>query len=243
MAKHTRWGAALLAVSTFMTGCATGGDPVQAGAAESMPVTVPMWAQAQASAADVFADLELRLARLRHADVTFEVASQGAFVAILEGVLHFGAAGSIGLEARGTFAGKPVDARLRSDGQDVAGQTGAKTFAAAASAGLPDALVIGMTRMGLLHNLARLHAGAPPDRADADVRAWTQVARVRWNDGAAIPGTRALDFDITVGGQAVAEATLWIDSVSGWPARRRQSVRFGQEMMMVREGYVVIPAR
>jgi hypothetical protein len=47
----------------------------------------------------------------------------------------------------------------------------------------------------------------------------------------------ALRFSIHVSGQHVADATLWIDAVSGLPVYREQTVTFPGGRMLVTESY------
>jgi hypothetical protein len=65
-----------------------------------------------------------------------------------------------------------------SHGRIMEGGNAVRRFHADAPAGLTEALVLGFTRMGILHNLARLTRGAAPDHADGGVREWVEVRDV-----------------------------------------------------------------
>ena len=98
--------------------------------------------------------------------------------------------------------------------------------------------VIGLTRQGLLHNLAMLTAGRPPDHADGGVAEWVEVVEPQlgppevFGEGQARP----LEFAITVSDQPVGHATLWLDD-RGLPIERRQVVNFPEGQMRVTERY------
>jgi hypothetical protein len=107
---------------------------------------------------------------------------------------------------------------------------------------LRTALVLGLTRMGILHNLARLNGGRPPDHGDGNVREWVVPRDVTWlgvNEGNDSP--RGVRFAIEVAGARTAEASLWLDR-EGWPQRRTQTVRFPGGEMQVTEEYEIIRA-
>lgn len=96
-------------------------------------------------------------------------------------------------------------------------------------------MLIGLTRMGILHNLARLIAEAAPDHADSGVREWATV-----DDFAADPeDPAALSFAITVAGTPAATARLQLDA-AGLPLLRQQTVRFPGGEMRVTERYSAV---
>jgi hypothetical protein len=186
-----------------------------------------------------FAQLEQELLRRPELQVSFHITSQGAFAAELEGVLTLGAGSGTSLVAEGTFGDEPVTLSLSASEGQMSGGSQERTFQEPLPNGMREALVIGLTRMGLLHNLARLVAGSPPDRADGSVREWVQVRNVAWEPGRGdIPGSRGLRFDIWVGGRAAGEGTLWLDvDGEGPPVLREQIVRFPGGEMRVTERY------
>jgi hypothetical protein len=113
---------------------------------------------------------------------------------------------------------------------------GEDTFSDRAPAHVREAMLIGMARMGLLHNLARLVAAMPPDRAAGGVTDWVRAEDIGWVspvEGSAGPGVR---FRILVAGQDADDAELWLDE-AGFPLRRDQTVRFPQGDMRVREEF------
>jgi hypothetical protein len=105
--------------------------------------------------------------------------------------------------------------------------------------GLNEAIVIGMTRMGILHNLAQLVGGQPPDHMEGGVRDWARVVAIESSadeDDAGHPLLR-FDFGLVVAGQPSGTASLWIDAVSRLPLRREQTVQFASGEMKVIEVY------
>jgi hypothetical protein len=178
-----------------------------------------------------FAALEERLGqtpwRLR-----FELEAEGAVVASLAGSLSI--AEEIELEAAGRFAGADHDLRLWTGGDHLrAGPREAPTLDLPRPPELVPALVIGMTRMGLLHNVAMLVGGRPPDRADGGVREWVRTSEHVERDAS---GETALGFAIVVAGERTGRATLWLDA-QGRPVRREQTVEFPEGQMRVVERY------
>jgi len=172
----------------------------------------------------------------RSVHVPFEVDASGAVEASLRGDLFLGPEGAARLEARGTFAGRDVDVMLVSDGEQLI-WSGAPQ-AVPSPDGLRDALVVGLTRMGVLHNIARLTAGAPPDHMEGGVREWVVVSPD--TSGAAPPpdlSGEGLALAITVDGVPSGAFRLNFDDAGLVPRIRRQSVDFPTGRMDVTERY------
>ena len=188
----------------------------------------------------VFLDAETRLIRSPSTQIDFTVTAEGAVTASIKGVLYLEKRDRGRLQAAGTFAGEPVDLRLTSDGARMVGGAVGQTFDMDAPPRLRESFVIGLTRMGILHNLARLSGGQPPDHADGTVKEWLGlsnfVSRQAPNGPATVlwPAT----FDLAVGGEPSAVATVWIDR-AGLPKRREQTVQFENGEMRVVEEYTV----
>jgi hypothetical protein len=182
-----------------------------------------------AGPASEFFSLEERLLAAESLRLEFRVTAEGALEAALQGVLDIGPAADVRLRASGMFDGQPVDLLLRSSAGQVEFGNGTSVTQAPVPASLKEALVIGVTRMGILHNLARLTGGAAPDHAEGGVRDWVTV-------GTFVLDAGALAFDLTVAGQPAGSATLEIDS-NGRPILRRQTVEFPAGQMRVVERY------
>ena len=171
--------------------------------------------------------------------VPFEVEATGAVEVALTGDLFLGPEGAARLQARGTFAGREVDVHAISDGERLT-WTGAPEPIPTPT-GLRDALVVGLTRMGVLHNVARLTAGAPPDHMEGGVRDWVVVSPD--TAGAAPPPELAgegLALAITVDGVPSGAFRLNFDETGRLPRIRRQVVEFPDGRMEVTERYPTV---
>lgn len=118
------------------------------------------------------------------------------------------------LHAQGTFLGKPFQ----------------KSFDQPTTPGLRDAVLLGLTRMGLLHNVANLSQDLPPEHADGTLRDWLQVAKFRRVKG-------GVAFSVLLDGKDVGPVTLLIDARSKLPRKRTQVVHFPGADMNVTETY------
>lgn len=169
----------------------------------------------------------------------YAVVAEGAFSAALEGTLTVERPQDLDLDAAGTFGEAPVRAFLSSNGKFLEGGNSGRDFREEAPAALDEAVILGLTRMGILHNLARLTAGAAPDHASGGVREWVRVEDIEIDPAAEGPraGLLALRFSIRVSGQHAADATLWLDPASGLPVHREQVVSFPGGQMLVTESY------
>lgn len=178
------------------------------------------------------AEVEQALLAAEMTGVEFQIQAEGAFQADLQGELEMRGEGQVNLMATGSFGGQPVELYLEAtDSAFTGGQGGGggPMFDRVPPAALKEALVLGMTRMGLLHNLARLVSGAPPDRADGGVGEWVQAVDPAWTEG-------GLTFQLQVDGQLTGEATLQFNQEGGLVGRS-QVVRFPGGEMHVSEEY------
>lgn len=197
---------------------------------------MPAVGLAQAAPGDVFRVVEDEWLARAEVSLPFHVTAEGAFAADLEGRLVLRGSDGVTLEATGHFGGQPVELRLEATEGRMTGGNGSRTFDVETPAALREALVVGVTRMGILHNLARLVASTPPDHADGGVREWVAVDSFDWAEGD--EAAEGVTFAITVAGQPSGDATLWLDS-DGAPVLRRQIVRFPGGEMRVTERYTV----
>lgn len=195
-------------------------------------------AQQEPSPAEVLQALEEKLLTRSEPDLQFMITASGAYPAEIEGRLKFEGDKLI-LAADGTFNGQPVQLRLASDGHTLYGGNGVEEFKRPAPGHLREALLIGLTRMGVLHNLARLNSGQPPDRMDGGVRDWVTVHNVDYAIPLAAdePVGNILVFAIRVAGTDAAKARLTLDPHTRLPTQRLQTVRFQGGEMRVMERY------
>jgi hypothetical protein len=216
--------ALLLALTLGLVGCASSRPP---------------WPPAPA---DVLAAVETRTVEAPTVRVDYHITASGAFTADLEGTLGLGRFDRALLLANGTFGGAPQRLVLTAEKQAMRGlRADSVAFTAAQPPALRDALVLGLTRMGLLHNLARLVAGQPPDHAEKGVEGWIEPTGVAWGPTGEIDGraAQALEFTLRVDGTDAADVTLWLDAETGWPVGRDQTVAFPDGTMTVEERYAV----
>ena len=188
------------------------------------------------AAAEAFAQLETRLLRANSLSLDFHITAEGALAADLQGMLRVGTAAprpfNMLLSVWGEFAGQQVSAVLTAMDAGMALGSGDWLIGEPRPEHLAEAVLIGLARMGILHNLARLIADAAPDHADGGVRDWVTVG-----DFAADPeDPAALSFAITVAGTPAATARLQLDT-AGLPRLRRQTVVFPGGEMRVTERY------
>lgn len=186
------------------------------------------------SAAALFARVEQRLLRAQPLHLVAALAAEGAVAAELTAELDIGEAAEH-LSLQGTFANRPVTTQFRTSGGRLhIGETDTER-----PAHNRRALLIGLTRMGLLHNAARLTAGQGPDHADSGVEEWVTTS------GHVLGGRQlragrtlqAISFDVVVSGEVAGQATLWVDAETLAPVERRQTVHFPQGDMHVLERY------
>jgi hypothetical protein len=218
--------------------CATTGDSLS-GQPEA-----PVTGQADPKRDDAWAertviDLERRLQDANRVELAFDIQSEGTVVSQLRGTLMWTRDGEMRLDATGEFSGKPQQLELRADAETleirVAGEL---RHSGPRPAELVEAVVLGFTRQGLLHNLAMLVGGLPPSLADGGFDEWIRVIQPQlgpaevFGEGEARP----LEFQLEVEGQHVGHATLWLRE-DNLPLERRQTVEFPEGQMKVVERY------
>jgi hypothetical protein len=200
---------------------------------------LPGTALAETDATAAFTALEARLLEAEAVDVEFDIRAAGALEAALEGHASVTGPREASLSADGSFAGAGADIELVAQDSGMSGGNGSKSFDIETPPALSEGLLIGLTRMGLLHNLAVLSAGSPPDKTNGGVRGWVTVEDLVLEESAPIGGieTKAFGFTVIVGGQPSAVARLWVDARTGLPMRRTQVVSFPEGEMRVLEQY------
>ncbi len=185
------------------------------------------------------AQVESVLLAERTVRIEFAITAEGAVSADLRGELLLAPGNLARIDAAGSFDGAAADLQLVSDGVQLVARAGERTSTGDTPAGLREGLVIGLTRMGLLHNLALLSGGRPPDATDGTVRTWLQLSAYERGlpQGRGGRSVLPVSFDLTVGGEPSARATLYLGAQSGLPSERSQVVRFPQGEMRVTERY------
>jgi len=184
--------------------------------------------------AAIMSDIETQFLEADRVEMDFHVTAEGAFQADIAGKLELNADGAH-LSGTGTFGPDSVDLWLESYGTGYIYGNGPQRTSAPVPPHLREALVIGLTRMGVLHNLARLTAGQPPDHADGGAPEWVVLDQFSW-EKMEEDGTAAMTFALAVEGQPSGTALLELGS-DGLPLERRQTVEFPGGQMIVVERY------
>jgi hypothetical protein len=190
-------------------------------------------------AASEFEQLENRLLGADQVTIRFDIRSTGAVDSALSGQAAIGHSGQAKIRADGSFAGTAANLRLDASPDALTGGNGEQSFETARPDALAEGLLVGFTRMGLLHNLAMLSAGYPPDATNGAAREWVEASGITLGEPQALGGVtaRAFRFTVVVGGKPSGLAELWIDADTGLPVRRVQIVSFPEGEMRVLEQY------
>ena len=176
-------------------------------------------------------ELETRLLRAKTLHVVAESVSEGAVNSALTTEVFLGDGQKARVEVRGMFEGRQVSSWFICDG------TSMKVRGKEATAAAPevrDAVVVGLVRMGLLHNAAILVGGGAPDHAAGGARDWVRAERP--TSGA----ERATDitYDVVVRHEVMGQATLSL-LPDERPVKRVATVHFEEGDMHVEEKYTL----
>ncbi len=198
-------------------------------APQQNPAPIPAEPTVPTDPAAAYEQMENTLLAAQYIQFSYHITSEGAFSADLRGDVVISSGERAEVSGSGTFGRDSVRVVLSSDATSMEFGRNGETLELITPAFLGEALIVGITRMGLLHNLARLVAAAPPDRAEGSVRDWVEV-------GAFSADPAGLAFDITVGGEPAGAAKLSLTE-GGYPSVRRQIVSFPEGQMRVTERY------
>lgn len=199
----------------------------------------------------VLAAMESNLLKLKNRKVKFRTEATGAIAAAFEGEIVFKKGSVMEYRTTGKFAGKDYKLFLDCDGTKLRGGIDSKPFETDCPAGLRSGVVIGMSRMGLMHNIARLVSNKPPDRTDGTVFKWLEVGDLKFAKDHAPDTPQAgaelkqkdkklmvVFFKLAVeGNRNAGDVELWIDTKTNLPAYRQITVHFPQGDMFVTEKY------
>lgn len=219
---------ALLAPLVLLAGCASG------------PRAVPESTTPEARLA--LAEDVLQTAK--NASATFEIESKGENAAKLAGTLRLYAGNALHLQAEGSFKGEGVQVLV--DSREADGTNRATTKGPSVSShrdppasNLKEAVALGLVRMGLVHNLAKLSLDAAIDHADGGFGDWVKAVAVKDGHSDNVHGEscRRVDFDVQVDGKVMGDASVCVSDVTGLVLHRRQTVHFPAGDMSVSETY------
>jgi hypothetical protein len=228
----------MFAVFALVLGCTTTGDSLS-GQALVDDANATAGSGNTEQGAQTMSALERRLIDAKQVDLTFEIQSTGAVASTFSGSLHWTSDGELRLRATGEFDGVAQQLELRGDAQTVVTLAdGHQVWTGPRPHALIEAIVLGLTRQGLLHNLAILTVGSTPERGDGGIAQW--LTYVEPQLGVLQPFGEAdaqpLEFGVHVEGQPVGRATLWLRP-NGLPIERHQAVVFPSGSMDVVERY------
>lgn len=192
---------------------------------------------------EFFTLLEERLLNEEYLFTGASVLADSAMEATLAAKLWTAPNGQARLTAEGVMTGfvdENATIRFVSDGTNMAGGRSATVgFESGTPRELNKALILGLTRMGIMHNLFQLFTGSPPEFADGGLEDVLEVHSFEWLEPIVVRRwlTRPMRFTVRVNGEDSGEATLFIVRDTGLPNKRVQTVDFAQGQMVVTELY------
>ena len=156
--------------------------------------------------------------------------ASGAVAATFRGTLDMAKGNLMAVDFSGTFNKVEARAKLVSDGTKMAGGPAAKPIAGDTPAALNDSLIVFFARLGLMHNLANVAAGRPPETFDGKIREAITTTRATLREPVLVDGLTALPiaYNIAIGGKPVAEAVVYLGK-TGLPLKREVTVHFTKE--------------
>ena len=230
LTKNTQWFLSIGIASTIvLTSCS---DATDGGAADRTPDT----------AEALFRKLEQRLLSAESVHIRGAAGSAGAVISGLEGEVVLASGNRARIQFSGEFGGMGVTLALVADGEQMWGGNGTDQFEDEAPTSLNEGILLGFTRMGILHNLALLSSVSSPDGTDGTIRDWVTVSNFAWGESGMLDGVaaEALTFDLTVNGTPAAKVVLWLDQENGLPVQREQLVQFPDGEMRAIEVYEAV---
>lgn len=203
---------------------------------------------------EVFDKMEANLMKIKNRRVKFRIEATGALTGTFEGEILFKKGSVMDYRTSGKFLGKDHRLFLLCDGSKLRGGSSSSEkspFEMDAPAGLRPGILIGMSRMGLMHNIARLAGNKPPDRIDGSVYQWLAVQNPAYakENPPDSPLPRAelkqkdkklivVFYKLGVENEKNAgDVELWIDKKTNLPTFRTITVHFPQGDMFVTEKY------
>jgi hypothetical protein len=200
---------------------------------------------------EVLSRMESAMMKLKNRKVKFRTEASGALRAAFSGEVVFKKGNELDYRAAGEFTGKEHKLFLACDGRKLRGGAEANPFEMDCPSGLRSALLIGLARMGLMHNISRLIGNKPPDHSDGTVFDWLVVQDAAFNknhkDGTPLPTAELKQHDkklivvfyklATGDNKNAGDVELWIDRKTNLPTFRTITVHFPNGDMFVTEKY------
>lgn len=190
--------------------------------------------------AELMRQLQNRLLAAKRIAVEADIQSRGTMFTTLKGSALLGERNTLTLSYGGQFGDRPAVLVLTADYRSQELRSGGNSRREAMPGETNRAVLIGLLRMGLLHNLTRLSRLEAPDHAAGGVEQWVTLDNFRPTTyilGGELEGTLSFGFDVLLRGEHSASARLWLDPASGLPRRREQTVKLPGGETKVIESY------
>lgn len=184
--------------------------------------------------------LEARLLAAPGITIEADVRATGALVAALSGRLELRERNRANASWQGELRGAPVQLALSSDGRALELKGGAQTRSAGTERESNRALIAGVLRTGLAHNLLRISSGQGPDHAEGGVESWATLEGFRpttYGLSGDMQGAMSFGFDLVLDGVNAGSVRLWLDPVTGLPRRRLVVMRSPEGESTIVEDY------
>lgn len=167
------------------------------------------------------------------------LATSGRIQSHFEGTVDAGAERRMRFVFQGAFGGKDADVLFVCDGARMRGGAKGAAIDMDAAPGMREGVALAFVRMGLTHELARLASGKTPDYIDGSVRQHLEAVGPASAPGETVHGvaTEQWTWALYVDHKNSADETLWLDTKTGLPVRRRVVVHFPEGDMEVGEEY------
>lgn len=184
------------------------------------------------SSESMFQQFESRLLAAESIRFDFQITAEGAIEVDISGSFELIQQDQIHILGTGSFAGSTVNLSLHLQANQLQMSNGNEETTMTRPKEVENALLIGWTRMGILHNLAKLLSASAPDHADGNVHTWVVVANLQETSTSSATST----FDLVVDGTPSGAASItW--NAAGLPMERHQTVHFPDSEMHVMERY------
>lgn len=180
-----------------------------------------------------FDALEKTLLEAKTVRFKSKLETEGVVTASFEGELVAASGNKVNLKFDGKYGKKEAKAQLVADGKEMFHASADAASRSDCPDKLNEGIVLGVTRMGTMHNIYKVSNGMEPDGTDGKAREWVTVSGFRNFKEEVVEKVDAVsfEFDITVGGEKRAHATLWLNKKTGLPIKRFQTVQFGDKTM------------
>lgn len=162
--------------------------------------------------------------------VNYSATGSGLADISLSGFLSFTLDSSMVFNAIYTFTGRNIAVSPNSKADIISLNSTEIDALYSRPPALKEAVVLGLTRMGIMHNLARISYNQLPERKIGNIKEWLTVERLIYHND------NSMSFNVMANGQNSASAKLWIDE-TGLPLKRKQTVCFPQGKLRVIETF------